>query len=206
MDRDDESISWRMRGRPKPSILRFMIAMSFSLVSLRLARGQDSPVDQFGIQKIYADAPPPCNNWTFAGNPRDPRFIEQHIVAAPDGWFRPEDPKEMGVEVVSDPSASEKTIATFDVTKVLTKGYLFQPPDSPDGKGDFLNIEQTWRFRVLKTGTGTVGGSAHVELVPGGYRQTSSKTRTGKDQAVPASCESMSSIRSIDSSRPLSRP
>jgi hypothetical protein len=69
---------------------------------------------------------------------------------------------------------------------------LFKPPNSPDGKGDFLNIEQTWRFRVLKAGTGTRNGQAHIELVPGGYRQTSRKTKTGKDRAVPASCESMS--------------
>jgi hypothetical protein len=173
-----ESILRRTSGRPKTSLFGFMMMMTFSLVSLHSARGQVSQVDRFGIQKIYADTPPPSNSWTFMGNPRDPRFIEQRIVAADDGWFRPEDPKEMRVEVVSDPSASEKTIETFDVTKVLTKGFLFKPPDSPDGKGDFLNIEQTWRFRVLKTGTGTVGGNAHIELVPGGYRQTSGKTRS----------------------------
>jgi len=72
------------------------------------------------------------------------------------------------------------------------KGYLFKPPNSPDGQGDFLNIEQTWRLRVLKAGTGTKNGSAHIELVPGGYRQTSRPGKTGKDRAVPASCETMS--------------
>jgi hypothetical protein len=58
--------------------------------------------------------------------------------------------------------------------------------------GDFLNIEQTWRFKVLATGKGTRNGGPHVELVPGGYRQTSSQKLAGRDKAVPASCESMS--------------
>jgi hypothetical protein len=75
---------------------------------------------------------------------------------------------------------------------VLAKGYLFKAPDSPDGRGDFLNIEQTWRIRVIKSGLGTANGGAHVELVPGGYRQTSHSNLVGRDLAVPASCEAMS--------------
>ena len=118
--------------------------------------------------------------------------MEQHIVAAHGGWFRPEDPAEMRLEVLSDPTANERTIETFDVTKVLSKGYLYKPPANPDGKGDFLNIEQTWRLRIIKTGKGSLNGSAHIELVPGGYRQTSSKRSSGRDGAVPASCEAMS--------------
>jgi len=161
-------------------------------VSLRSDQGQGADIDVFGIQKIYADAPPPSNNWTFTGNAHDPRFMEQRIVAASGGWFRPENAQEMRLEVVSDISANERTIETFDLAKVLAKGYLYKPPNSPDGKGDFLNIEQTWRVRIIKAGSGTVNGSAHLELVPGGYRQTSQKTKTGKDQAVPASCEAMS--------------
>jgi hypothetical protein len=156
------------------------------------AQPKDPETDAFGIQKIYADAPGPVNNWVFDGNENDPRFMEQKIVKAEDGWFKPEDLVQMRVEVLSDPEANENTIETFDIGKVLEKGYLFKPPGSPDGKGDFLNIEQTWRFRVVKTGTGTESGGPHIELVPGGYRQTSRKTPTGKDQAVPASCESMS--------------
>lgn len=132
------------------------------------------------------------NNWDFTGNPRDPRFMEQHLVAAPDGWFRAEDPVELRVEVVSDPAADERTIPTFDVAKVLAKGYLYKTPDSPDGRGDFLNIEQTWRVRVIKVGTGSRNGHAHLELVPGGYRQTSDKIKAGQDRGVPGSCESMS--------------
>jgi hypothetical protein len=152
----------------------------------------DVGTDKFGIQKIYADAPPPANNWVFSGDESDPRFMEQGVVKAGGGWFKPEDPAKMRVEVLSDPSANQKRIETFDVAKVLAKGYLFKPPNSADGKGDFLDIEQTWRFRVVKPGTGTKNGGAHIELVPGGYRQTSSKDKTGKDKAVPASCESMS--------------
>jgi hypothetical protein len=152
----------------------------------------DADVDKFGIQKIYGDAPQPANNWVFDGNASDSRFMEQKITEAGDGWFKPQNAAEMRVEVLSDPSVDENRIETFDVGKVLAKGYLFKPPNSPDGKGDFLNIEQTWRFKVIKVGTGTKNGEPHIELVPGGYRQTSSKRKTGKDKAVPASCESMS--------------
>jgi hypothetical protein len=185
-------ISRTIPANPKIYVLRFMLAFTPLMMSPQSMRGQNLETDRFGIQKIYADAAPPSNNWTFAGEVNDPRFMEQRIIPVGDGWFRAEDPREMRVEVVSDTSANEKTIESFDVTRVLAKGYLFKPPDSADGRGDFLNIEQTWRFRVLKTGTGTVGGRAHIELVPGGYRQTSSKTRVGKDQAVPTSCETMS--------------
>lgn len=148
--------------------------------------------DRFGIEKIYADAPKPSNNWVFTGNPRDPRFMEQDIVPAGHGWFRPVNPKFMRVEVLSDPAANEDTIPTFDLAKVLAKGFLFKPPNSPDGKGDFLNIEQTWRFKAFAVPDGTKNGGPHVELVPGGFRQTSSRKFVGQDRAVPASCEAMS--------------
>jgi len=167
-------------------------AMAGAIIGVAPVRAQTADVDRFGIEKIYADAPPPVNNWVFTGNPRDPRFMEQHLVAAPDGWFRAEDPMELRVEVVSDPAVDERTIPTFDVTKVLAKGYLYKPPNSSDDKGDFLNIEQTWRVKVIKTGTGTHNGRAHLELVAGGYRQTSDKTKVGRDAAVPAGCEAMS--------------
>jgi len=149
-------------------------------------------VDRFGIQKLYADAPTPANNWTFSGQANDARFMEDKIVDAGNGWFKSEDPARLRLEVLSDAAANEKTIGTFDLARVLAKGYLYKPPASPDGKGDFLNIEQTWRFKVIKPGTGTAGGPAHIELVPGGFKQSSSKTRVGKDKAVPASCEAMS--------------
>src|SRR5437764_3670554 len=167
-------------------------ALVLAVLIVLPAWGASADTDSFGIQKIYADAPPPANGWTFTGNPRDPRFMEQYLLAAGDGWFRPSNPQQMRLEILSDSAANEETIPTFDLAKVLVKGYLYKPPDSPDGKGDFLNIEQTWRVRVVKTGTGTRNGEAHIELVPGGYRQTSSKWKTGKDKAVPASCESMS--------------
>jgi hypothetical protein len=148
--------------------------------------------DSFGIQKIYADAPVPANTWSFTGNPRDPRFMEQYVIPVRDGWFRPSDSQEMRLEVLSDPAATEESIPTFDLAKLLAKGYLYKSPDSPDGMGDFLNIEQTWRFKVLAMSTGTKNGGPHIELVPGGYRQTSSRKFAGRDKAVPASCESMS--------------
>ncbi|MGB8369345.1 MAG: hypothetical protein ACLPYZ_05170 [Limisphaerales bacterium] len=178
--------------------IRFLVMLATCFFEFQhFVQGQvqtppDRNVDRFGIQKIYDDAPQPVNNWTFSGNANDPRFMEDKIVDAGNGWFKPENTTEMRVEVLSDAAANEKTIETFDVAKVLSKGYLYKPPNSADGKGDFLNIEQTWRFKVIKTGTGTVNGEAHIELVPGGYKQTSRKTKVGKDKAVPASCESMS--------------
>ena len=169
-----------------------MIPYLILLLLLLPACAAPPETDAFGIQKIYADAKPPANHWSFTGNPHDPRFMEQYVVAAGDGWFRPSDPRQMRLEISSDPAATEATIPTFDLAAVLAKGYLYKPPGSPDGKGDFLNIEQTWRFKVVAMGKGTKDGGSHIELVPGGYRQTSSRDRAGRDQAVPASCESMS--------------
>lgn len=176
--------------------IRFLAVMATVCLGFpHSVHGQVPPgamVDRFGIQKIYDDAPQPANNWTFSGKADDARFMEDKIVDAGDGWFKPSNGTEMRVEVLSDAAANEKTIETFDLARVLARGYLYKPPDSADAKGDFLNIEQTWRFKVIKTGTGTLNGEAHLELVPGGFKQTSSKTRAGKDQAVPASCETMS--------------
>ena len=189
---------WIVRRFEIMNTFRFLVMLATCFFEFQhFVQGQvqtppDRNVDRFGIQKIYDDAPQPVNNWTFSGNANDPRFMEDKIVDAGNGWFRPENTTEMRVEVLSDAAANEKTIETFDVAKVLIKGYLYKPPNSADGKGDFLNIEQTWRFKVIKTGTGTVNGEAHIELVPGGYKQTSRKTKVGKDKAVPASCESMS--------------
>lgn len=162
------------------------------LRTLLLLTAATPDTDVFGIRKIYADAPAPANNWELTGNPHDPRFMEQHLVPDANGWFRPSDLREMRLEILSDPAANEETIPTFDIAKVLTRGYLYKSPANPDGKGDFLNIEQTWRFKVLALGNGKRNGGPHIELVPGGYRQTSSRDRAGHDKAVPASCESMS--------------
>jgi hypothetical protein len=148
--------------------------------------------DAFGIQKTYADSAQPANNWVFTGNRHDARFMEQDVISVGDGWFRPADPREMRLEILSDPKATEQTIPTFDMKRVLKNGYLYKPANSADGKGDFLNIEQTWRFKVVAMGKSTENGGPHIELVPGGYRQTSERTPAGKDKAVPASCEAMS--------------
>jgi len=174
--------------------LRFMAALLLAFFeSQHFAQGQTrTETDRFGIQKIYADAPQPANHWAFSSEVNDGRLMEDKIVDAGNGWFKSADPTRLRVEVLSDPAANEKTIETFDLGKVLAKGYLYKPPTSADGKGDFLNIEQTWRFRVIKAGAGTVNGGPHIELVPGGFRQTSDTAKVGKDQAVPASCETMS--------------
>ncbi len=153
-------------------------------VSLTIS-GTLPPTDSFGIQKIYADAAPPIDNWTFDGNPDDWRFMEQHFHAAGDGWFQPMDCSMLRFQVLSDVSANEKTIRTFDESKVLAKGYLFKPPDSPDNKGDFLNIEQTWRFRVMAIGHDDKNGGPHIELVRGSYKHSSANRFVGQDKAVP---------------------
>lgn len=186
---------WKIAPAKMKTLTSLLSLIIFLSEIPRLAHGQvQTPIpklDKFGIQKIYADAPPPANNWFFNGT-RDSRFMEGRILDAGNGWFKPDDATKFRIEILSDAAANEHTIETFDVPKVLARGYLYKPPDSPDGRGDFLNIEQTWRCRVIKTGTGTVGGSAHIELVPGGFEQTTSQTKVGKDKAVPASCETMS--------------
>jgi hypothetical protein len=174
---------------------RWCLAAGVSAISAAIAWPACLSVpnaDCFGIQKIYADAPAPANHWSFTGNPQDPRFMEQYVIPAGDGWFRPSDSQMMRLEILSDASAREATIPTFDLAKVLTRGYLYKAPGSPDGNGDFLNIEQTWRFKVAAVGKSTRNGGPHLELVPGGYRQTSSQELAGTDKAVPASCEAMS--------------
>ena len=118
--------------------------------------------------------------------------MEEHIIPAGQRWFQPMDPEKMRVEVLSDVAANEENIPTFDVSRVLAKGFLFKPPKSPDSLGDFLNIEQTWRFRVVALGKGEKNGGPHIELVPGGFRHKSTSTLVGRDKAVPAGCEAMS--------------
>lgn len=166
-----------------------LLSLQVAVTSLPL-RAADR--DSFGIVKIYADAQRPVNNWQFAGDVHDERIFEQSILPAGGGWYRSPHPDEMRFEVLSDPTANGHTIPTFDLTKVLARGFLYKPPNSADGRGDFLNIEQTWRFRVVATGPGSQNGGPHIELVPGGYRQTSSTRLVGQDRAVPASCETMS--------------
>lgn len=165
-----------------------VLSMHCALTSISVGAERD----RFGIVKLYADAAGPANNWNFVSGAADGRLFEQPIVSTGDGWFRSPHPEEMRFEVLSDASATEYTIPTFDLSKVLSRGYLYKPANSADGKGDFLNIEQTWRFRVIETGRGTQNGGPRIELVPGGYRQTSSARRVGRDRAVPASCEAMS--------------
>jgi hypothetical protein len=169
------------------------VFLLLTLLPRALAACDATPTtDCFGIRKIYADASPPVNNWSFSGNPKDPRFMEQYVVPIGDGWFRPSNLREMRLEILSDPAANERTIPTFDIAKVLEKGFLYRPPSDPGGQGDFLNIEQTWRFKVVAVGMGKDNGGPHIELVPGGYRQTSDRKLVGQDRTVPASCESMS--------------
>src|SRR5471030_1836080 len=86
-------ISRQIPANLKVGVLRFMLALAPLGMSPQPTLGQDSETDRFGIQKIYADAPQPSNSWTFTGDANDPRFMEQRIIPADDGWFRPEDPK-----------------------------------------------------------------------------------------------------------------
>jgi len=147
--------------------------------------------DVFGIQKIYGDdTRGPRNNWHLT-SASDPRFYEQKPVG-PDsnGYYTYPSLSQGRIGVTSDPSANENTIPTFDVNKVIDKGYLYKPVDSPDGKGDWGDIEVTVRYADVKLGSGSY--EAHPEIVPGGYRQTSDTTKVGADKAVIAQCEAMS--------------
>jgi F5/8 type C domain/Bacterial Ig domain len=147
--------------------------------------------DVFGIQKIYGDdTRGPRNNWHLT-SASDPRFYEQKPVG-PDsnGYYTYPSLTQGRIGVTSDPSANENTIPTFDVNKVIDKGYLYKPVDSPDGKGDWGDIEVTVRYADVNLGSGSY--EAHPEIVPGGYRQTSDTTKVGADKAVIAQCEAMS--------------
>jgi hypothetical protein len=77
---------------PPVSSRNIYFALLAAMVLASMAPGAPSQVDCFGIQKIYADAAAPANGWIFTGNPRDPRFMEQYVVAVSDGWFRASDP------------------------------------------------------------------------------------------------------------------
>jgi hypothetical protein len=147
--------------------------------------------DVFGIQKIYGDdTRGPHNNWHLT-SASDPRFYEQKPVG-PDsnGYYTYPSLSQGRIGVTSDPSANENTIPTFDVNKVIDKGYLYKPVNSPDGKGDWGDIEVTVRYADVNLGSGSY--EAHPEIVPGGYRQTSDTTKVGADKAVIAQCEAMS--------------
>src|SRR3954468_13658045 len=98
----------RVRGAPGRILLRDRPILNVPSLSLILAAAvaiagtpsvrsapHSSQTDAFGIAKIYADAPAPANNWIFGGKEEDPRFMEQRIVEAGDGWFRPRNPTEM---------------------------------------------------------------------------------------------------------------
>jgi hypothetical protein len=146
-------------------------------------------VDTFGIQKIYPDAPPPVNNWHLTST-NDLRFFEQKPVSVGDGWYTYSNLTQGRIEVLSDTAVNENAIPTYDISKVISKGYLWKPINSTDNKGDWGNIEVTIRYKNVKLGTGSF--EAHPEIVPGGFRQTNSTTLAGADKAVQASCEAMS--------------
>jgi hypothetical protein len=161
------------------------VANLIALFSLNI----NGEVDTFGIQKIYPDAPPPVNNW-YLTSTSDPRFFEQKPVSVGDGWYTYSNLTQGRIEVLSDTAVHENAIPTYDVSKVISKGYLWKPINSTDNKGDWGNIEVTIRYKNVKLGTGSF--EAHPEIVPGGFRQTNSTTLAGVDKAVQASCEAMS--------------
>ena len=74
--------------RPRNIVSRIALSVSVAALSIGVLGGRagaaedaGTPLDAFGIQEIYADAPPPSNHWTFAGNVDDSRFMEQRIIA-----------------------------------------------------------------------------------------------------------------------------
>ena len=51
----------------------------------------------------------------------------------------------------------------YAIPLIAVRAYTASPGN--DAKGDFLNIEQTWRFKVTAMGTDTNNGGPHIELV-----------------------------------------
>jgi hypothetical protein len=50
------------------------------VTGIRIAQWQNPDVDQFRIQKAYAGAPPPINNWVFTGDADDPRLWNSELL------------------------------------------------------------------------------------------------------------------------------
>ena len=57
-----------------------MVFLAGAIIGMGSVHAQTADVDRFGIQKIYADAPPPANGWQFfiAATPGIPASMEQH--------------------------------------------------------------------------------------------------------------------------------
>jgi hypothetical protein len=148
-------------------------------------------LDEFGIAKVYADATGPRNNWALH-SASDSRLMEQKPVpvSGQPGWYTYPNLTQGRIEVMSQAGLTEKNIATFDVTKVIDKGYYVLPFDDASGKGDFGDVEITVAYANVKLGSGSY--EAHPEIVYQGFRQTNDTTKAGADQAVEAQCEAAS--------------
>lgn len=151
-------------------------------------------VDVFGVAKIYQDAAPPVNNWSFT-DVGDSRFFEEKpkVVSGTgkDAWLTYPKLDQGRIEVLPEAGIDpDKDVDTYHYEKVIAKGYLRKPRNSPDGKGDWGDIEMTAAYRNVVPGSGSF--ESHAEMVRGGGRQSTNSNKAGKDGAVEISCAAMS--------------
>jgi len=150
-------------------------------------------LDAFGVQKVYADLPAPYRQWHHT-SVDDPLYYEQKpkLVSGSglEQWLTFPKLTQGRIEVLPMPGLKDSDIETFDYSKVIKKGYLHLPRDDPSGNGDWGDIEMTIAIRNAVPGSGSF--ESHFEFVRGGFRQTNDETLSGKDKAIPASCQAMS--------------
>jgi hypothetical protein len=144
-------------------------------------------LDHFGTALGYArDTSKPLNNWYMTGA-SDPRFMESNPKALSNGWFTYQSLGQGRIEVMSVPGLTEDSFDTFYIDDIIKKGYAYKPIDSPDGKGDFGNVEVNIKYQNISEGSGSF--EAHPETVYALFRQTNDTKKVGKDKRVIAQCE-----------------
>jgi hypothetical protein len=159
-----------------------------------------SAVDVFGIAKIYGDdTNGPRNNWHMTGA-NDPRFMESNPVPLPNGWFTYKALGQGRIEILSESAITEDSFDTFWIDTLIKRGYALKPIDSPDGRGDFGNVEVTIEYQnVVAAGGGSFEG--HPEIVYSLFRQTNDTKKVGRDKKVMAQCEAGSYHANLYKSR-----
>lgn len=146
-----------------------------------------SNVDVFGIAKVYDDDKRgPRNNWHMT-SANDNRFMESNPKATSGGWYTYQSLNQGRIEVMSVPGLTEDSFDTFWIDDLIKKGYAYKPIDTPDGTGDFGDVETTIKYRNISKGSG--GFEAHPEFVYALFRQTNDTKKCGKDKRVIAQCQ-----------------
>jgi hypothetical protein len=146
-------------------------------------------IDWFGLQKIYQDLPPPFKQWHHT-SVDDPLYYEQKPKAIDKDWLTFPSLVQGRIEVLPMVGLKDTDIQTYYYPDVVKKGYLHLQRDDPSGNGDWGDLEMTIAIRNAVPGSG--GFESHFEFVRGGFRQSTSNQKAGKDGKVIVSCEAMS--------------